>query len=619
VLSGDRIASWSTAGLQSVGGVPSAKWPVCNATPLTPGGGDDAAAINAAIQGCPAGSVVQLGPGTFTMGKGNYVALTKGVALRGAGAGKTILKNPLNVPATPSSQSAADTTPIVIVGPGRWNDFDGDAHGGAPTAYQPAFMQLLTSDGAAGSSTVTVGDPSLFSKGQLVLVDETSNAGWQPDAAGTSTSIWASSDYAVTWERHSPQNNTTSVIDDPVQTDVTPTNDNNFAGSGTGNDAASWFCRQDRPQNEIKEIASVSGNKVTFATPLSKAYRTANHAELTTFTGANAHVRNAGVEALTLAGGGDGALRFENAAYSWARNVEVTGWYGEGVAIDRSFRVEVRDSYIHDAAWAEPGGAGYSISLAEASSEVLLENDISIRANKVIVARSSGTSSVLAYSYLDEGYIATTEGWIEAGINGSHMVGAHHMLFEGNEGFNMDSDSTHGNSTYQTYFRNYVTTVRSKFTNPYTGDTVDDRTGSGGPRRAASPSAYSYNLSFLGNVMGDPTVVTAANGYVDEETTSNWGGPGGMIWLLGWNPKPPYTPDPHVAENVLRDGNWDSLLGKQTWLNGKATTLPDSLYLASKPAFFGSSEWPWVDPTTGTVHTLPAKARYDAGTPNIVP
>ena len=42
------------------------------------------------------------------------------------------------------------------------------------------------------------------------------------------------------------------------------------------------------------------------------------------------------------------------------------------------------------------------------------------------------------------------------------------------------------------------------------------------------------------------------------------------------------------------------------------------MYLAAKPAFFGSNPWPWIDPTTGTTHTLPAKARYDAGTPNNV-
>ena len=37
------------------------------------------------------------------------------------------------------------------------------------------------------------------------------------------------------------------------------------------------------------------------------------------------------------------ALRFETAAYSWAKAIEVTQWLGEGVAIDNSFRVELRE------------------------------------------------------------------------------------------------------------------------------------------------------------------------------------------------------------------------------------------------------------------------------------
>jgi hypothetical protein len=57
----------------------------------------------------------------------------------------------------------------------------------------------------------------------------------------------------------------------------------------------------------------------------------------------------------------------------------------------------------------------------------------------------------------------------------------------------------------------------------------------------------------------------------------------------------------------------------QTWLTSSAATLPDSLYLPGRPAFFGASAWPWVDPSTGATHTLPAKARFDAGTPNLVP
>jgi hypothetical protein len=58
-----------------------------------------------------------------------------------------------------------------------------------------------------------------------------------------------------------------------------------------------------------------------------------------------------------------------------------------------------------------------------------------------------------------------------------------------------------------------------------------------------------------------------------------------------------------------------------------AHTLPNSLYLTQQPAFFNTGSkyaWPWVVPTGSTqvlagcggkCSGLPAKARYDAGTP----
>ena len=41
------------------------------------------------------------------------------------------------------------------------------------------------------------------------------------------------------------------------------------------------------------------------------------------------------------------------------------------------------------------------------TAEVLVENGISVRANKVMVARSSGAGSVFGYNYIDMGYINT--------------------------------------------------------------------------------------------------------------------------------------------------------------------------------------------------------------------
>jgi hypothetical protein len=609
----DRSTEWRYAGMLSKGGIPSASWPICNSVPLAPlgGGRDDSGGINKLIQSCPAGSIVQLAAGAFTMGKGNYVALNKGVVLRGQGPGVTILSNPLNVPFRPTSKVAccgADTSPIIIMAPGRWPGSDGDTHCQGVTAYQARYMQLLSADGVKNSSSVTVANPTIFSPGMIVLLDETSGASWQPDPVKLSTSVWAQPDYSLVWMLHNPGYRG----DDGRVPILTPSASNNYAGIGTGSDTACLFHRQDRPQSEIKEIATVSGNTVTFTSPLHKQYRKSQYAELTTFTGGNAPLENAGIENLTATQGGNGTILIANSAYSWVKNVEVSDSWGDGIGLFDSFRVEVRDSYVHDMAWPNPGGAGYLLDIATGSSEILVENNIFIKGNKVMVARSAGAGSVVAYNYADDGYIGYQDNWQEIGVNGSHMVGSHHMLFEGNRTFNLDSEATHGGSSYNTYFRNWATSQRSTFNNDMTGALISDNTQKNQPYRAAGAMRYSNFMSFVGNVLGIKGVTTAANGYTDS-------GAAPAIWLIGWNDYSPYAPDPTVGATMIRDGNWDWFLSKQTWLNSSPALLPKSLYLSCKPAFMGSNTWPWVDPTTGTTYTLPAKARYDAGTPNTVP
>jgi hypothetical protein len=326
------------------------------------------------------------------------------------------------------------------------------------------------------------------------------------------------------------------------------------------------------------------------------------------------HVINAGVEDLTLTGGDAGNLRFNWAAKSWAKNVESTVWHDEGFAIHASFRVEIREFYVHDAAWAQPGGGGYAISMSAGSSEVLIENGISIRANKVLVMRSAGAGSVVGYNYMDMGYINTQGYWIETGLNASHMVGPHHVLFEGNYGHNADSDNTHGNSVYLTFFRNHLRGIRTAFDNQAGGRIDDAAQSRNGPRRCAGLMAYSYWTSFVGNVLG---AAGQMDGWVYE---SSFAGGKPAIWMLGWDAVSPYPTDAKVNATTLRHGNFDYLTNTVKWDGEIADrALPASLYLTKRPAFFDAGRgyvWPWVDPAGATkLHTLPAKARYEAGTP----
>ena len=520
ILPADRNASanWRRAGMLSVGGIPVRKT-ICATVSPKGDGADDTGDINRAIRNCPVGHVVSLGAGTFTIAEGNYVLVDKGITLRGAGPHSTILQR-TNGARTGSYIPGPTPSPIIIVGPQRWNN--------GKTAI------ALTADAAAGASSVRVTSAAGFSVGQIVLLDEASGAAWQTDPQGRGQ-IWASSDFRVVWQKHNPSRG---------NDDFTSTTYPYTSGS-----AGCWFSNCDRPTNEIKQISAISGDTITFNSPITISYRVSHQARLSRWR--TPHTQEAGVENMSLSGGDDGNLRFEWAAYSWAKNVEDSSWLGEGIAIDNSFRVQLEEFYVHDAVWPVPGGGGYAISLSSGSSEVLIENGISIRANKVMVVRSCGAGSVVAYNYMDDGYISGQEYWQEIGLNASHMVGSHHVLFEGNYSFNIDSDDTHGNSIYLTFFRNCATGYRRAFNNVLNHkilvDDINDEPGRNGPLRAAGAMAYSYWMSWVGNVLG-----TAGH-------TSGWaysGGPRGnpSIFMLGWDDQPPYPTDAKVSKTAIRHG-----------------------------------------------------------------
>jgi hypothetical protein len=623
IIPPDRNFTWNP-GMMSKGGIPN-RTTIC--ATISPRSGDQSAAIQAALDSCPSNQVVMLNPGTFIVN--NYVLIHSGITLRGSGAGVTILNkangaharlstvvpgtNGIHTPQSPSLYTY-DTQPIVIVGPSRYPGPDNST------------SQSLTADGQQGAYSVTIAGASGFAAGQFVLLDETSGASWQPVPLGFGCTnnvpstpcppvVWQGD--RVAWNMHYPKqqwqdDSGNSNTSGPY--DTTP---------GVLPAAMSWFSRKDRPTVEIKEVASVSGNTITFTSPLTIGYRVSHSAQLTryTLTGSQStansvHVTNAGVENLSMYGGADGELRFEAAAYSWAKSVEVTQWIGEGVAIDNSFRIEVRDSYIHTGSWPSPGGAGYVISLANGSSEVLIENNIMIDTCKDIVMRSSGSGTVVAYNYADDPWDNNATTWQEVALNASHMAGPHHVLFEGNYAENFDSDYTHGNAIYLTVFRNVLTGQRRDFTDAQN-------------LRAGGLAYGSWWDSFIGNILGRSGQMSGWS-YTNhamscDASGNNCTGNNGTwsdknIWKLGYDPERwTMYPDPKVLSTVIRDGNYDFVTNSQRWHNTPGGfAIPNSMYLTSKPSFFGNNPWPWVDPTTGAIYTLPAKARYDAGISNQV-
>lgn len=578
ILPADRDASanWQMAGLLSVGGIPNRTTVYTTISPIG-GGADDTSNIQTALNNCPLGQVVALSAGTFTIVEGKYLGINVGITLRGAGATATIL-NRVNGATLGTYVPGSNPSPAIKLG--------GSSAPGSTTA--------LTADALKGSYSVQVSSSAGYIVGEIVLLDEASGSGWQPDRvnADAGEQIWASPDYRVVWNIHNP--------------------------SMGGDDGApaiySYFqVHADHPTNEMHQISAINGNTITFDSPVTISYRISHGAQLTPMIGGPTL---AGIENLAIVGGDDANIQINSSAYSWIKNVDCSLYLNDGVSFNSAFRAQLEGVYIHNACWPVPGGAGYNISLAFGSSECLIQNCISVLANKVMVCRAAGTGSVIAYNYMDQGFISGSDGWVEIGLNASHLVGPHHVLFEGNWGFNCDSDQTHGNATYLTFFRNWLTGYRSKFTDYLNSTVIDDISGGTGPLRAAGAHAYAYQFSWIGNVLGTSGKMS---GWVYDGIGGPNAFPPSAIWALGWVDISPQGYDSYVEALAVRDGNYDFLQNKQSWHTTPATfTIPNSLYLMSKPAFFGANPWPWTDPATGTINTLPAKARFDAGTPNTV-
>lgn len=380
----DRLTAWAPG---VPGGVPN-RTTVC--ATVAPGGN-----IASAIASCPSGQVVQLQAGTYTLGSG--LQITKGITLRGAGAGVTTLK-----------RSGSWSEPTIRLGTGS------------------GFGSSLNfaADGAKESTTATLASVAGLKVGQLVLIDKTNDK--------TST---------LTFNAPDCGQDCMGWFSRPAL---------------AGNQATGPIGRQ---LATVNKVAAINGNVVTFAAPLHIAWDVAHQAQVSPFTATATF--QAGVESLTLdnsampkgAADGSGPVMFNACDECWTANLESFGSLGGYHALD-SFRSEIRHVYSHDTRNATPGGEGYSFDISDASSETLLTDSISYGFNKVLVMRAAGQGNVVSYSYFDNGRDDTSPGWMENGINPGHMTTTAYTLFEGNYAMNCGAEVRWGNAIYATFFRN---------------------------------------------------------------------------------------------------------------------------------------------------------------------
>ena len=591
IIPASRMTDWTKPGLTARGGIPHRTTIYKTLSPLG-GTQDDDPQIQAAIDACPDGQVVQLTAGVFRINGGSGWRILmfnrNNITLRGVGPGQALAKGNGGVFVEDPTATqlikvnAQNTSPIILI-----NVYN---------AYQNNVSVNLTVTAPRGAYSVTVANVSGFKVGMNVLIDQNTNN--HPD---------------VFWGTQS---------------------------DGPGGGSRRWYTRQDRSLGQIVEITAITGNVLTFATPLHCTFATTYIAQVTRFNPDSPTITGVGIEDLYIYGicGGPGQISMHNAAYCWVKHCDLHWFRGSNINMSSCYRCEIRDSFMHEALDPNPGGAAYILDMNTYTSDCLIENNIMWYANKNIVVRPGGGGNVIAYNYMDDALGANYPHLPESALNVEHMTTSHMELCEGNYAPNYACGSGFGNTIDITLFRNHLSALRAA--SPPLNTFVNGGTpycDIGMPRFAASVAGRNWRQNFVGNVLGKqdqklisirtPTYSASQTSWVYEQLDRL--APAGQVpmWYMGAVQSNPWTFEANTYQTILREGNWDWFTKRQRWhgIGGRGSTdtstpkpIPNSLYLSSKPAFFGNNPWPWVDPSTGITSVLPAKARFDAGTPNLL-
>jgi hypothetical protein len=579
IIPSDRRTMWNP-GLNAVGGIPNR---TTIYRTLSPRGGslDDTAAIESALDLCPPGQVVKLNPGTFNINGGGLHFRTSDCTLRGSGTG---------------AQGSGDGGTRLVKADHTTRSYGVIyASRGRPHIFLSSTN--LAADAIKGANSLTLVSNPRIAVGEIVLIDQVTD-----------------DDPRVWWGPHH----------------------NPPGGASRG-----WCARQDRSLTQIMEVTAVDGNTVTFSTPFHITFKTAYEAQLSRY-GTDPGVRlsdpvlyRAGIEDLYVYGARlHGNVILALCAYCWVRNIESHWSVGSSVSFTGTFRSVLRDSYIHETPDPNPGGAGYLVSVGWGASDNLVENNVMWSGNKNIVMTAAGGGNVVAYNYMDDAYGAQYPNMPEGGLNAGHCTTTHMELLEGNYSHNYSGDNHWGNSIYITVFRNHLSGLRAARpplnTYKFGAYPYMDLQG----RRAVSIGAHSDYTNLVGNVLGflgQSLLSYSGSGYSYTQTAWRYEELEGFssiskgevsMWSMGplQQADGRWTWVPTTYQTQLRQGNWDWVTRSQRWHgiggalgSGTPQRIPDSLYLTAKPAFFGTNPWPWVNPSNGTVSSLPAKACLEQG------
>ena len=522
LLTDDRVIDWTYAGVP--GGIPERTTIVA-----TLGPGATAAQISAAVAAASGSEgVVLLTAGTYSLDATVSLGAASGVTLRGAGAGKTIIRS------TSSGTEAISSNPRTYIDPA--------ISGGTSVA----------SGYGKGSTSITLAStpPSTFRAGNMIQIVQ-------------------NDDYILVFHR-------------------------------TGNWAGT------RNLRHTSRITGVSGNVVTFATPIPYGFSAAYQPQANAMAPGAVRV---GIEDLTVVANSSGAITFGGADRCWVKGVETSNTGNGAIEFRASSQCEIRRCYVHDASGYPSQSDGYGIFLFYGTCYCRIEDNVGRRmANLVMMNGASGNA--ILYNYVRSG---ARDGlsWITPSFHSNHGPHGLMNLFEGNVIASFQNDGYHGSTSHGLLVRNQISGIDAD-----SGWTME--------RRLVDLCRGSYYHTVIGNVIGDAS--WTPNYY--ELSGSPGHSANACIYILGypnmgntsltaetaWENFTATYPDRKVSDTLVRHGNYDYYNKGVVWDdNISSRVIPDSLIYASKPAYFGALSWPAIGPdVNGLVGGIPAKLRFDA-------
>ncbi len=566
IIDPSRAVDWSQAGIP--GGLPDTGWTPCGAA-IAPYSGT-ADKINAALAACITNQYVLLGAGTFTLSSLIVFPTTGHIALRGAGADQTFLK----FTATGGTGCFSETGFISICA--------------ADESYveQPTAVYDWTAGYAQGTTHVTLSSVANITPSSTLLVLNQCNTGMSGtpctgNEADNGQFFVCAKKYDGTYG---------CAVDGP---------------DGTTYDGTNRF------QNEMFLVTAINeGGCGPTCVTISPGIRAPNFNAGQSPQAWFLHpIVQAGVEDLSIDGSGvtavDTAVMLYNCSECFVSGVRTTNLYTYSINTEGVFHNLYQNNYFFSEPSTDPYGIRFSMS-----ADNLVQNNIIQQVRSPVVFDNPDTGSVIAYNFfIDDDYA----GDAMFGAEWRHSTGDAMELSEGNFDTGVVLDDDHGSHQMVTMFRNRYTGWESCANGQCGAETAKDYGAN-----AVDVKSYNRYMNVIGNVLGTEGFHTKYQGSdgANLEVYSIGTGNGAVT--------PAIPVDPIAGTTMFRWGNYDVATGAARWCGNSSspgwstacsstsevpatlspygnavpssTSLPASLYLPSKPPWWGSGAWPGIGP-----------------------